>query len=501
MRVLKEHRERQKKLLPLFSPELRATRMAFAKGIWDVFLVFTVVFWVSISFLYGAGYDTMRHIKEATLIFRNFDDSQTAQQLSSAIVAAFKDPGVPLLKDYTGSGSYQSIDAIKDAVWSGDAWGAIYVNDGFGERLEKALTEGADYDPKSAVTLVTEESRHYFKVMMVNKGAQSALSELEGVFAQQVFTQLTSAEGANITSIIDSANSAALITPFSYTIDNIAPYHFDMSMYILSVTLSLCMVVGSFIPSNMWKSIEEPFFKQVRVPQIIALRAFINIVWAIFICVQATGIVFAFHGPSWSPTVGDFFAIFAIFLLNTLAFTFFIDCMQNWVHPRFLLGGYFTTLFVNIAGAMFGAELNNHFFRICYALPFHSSGLMLRTLLTDGSYNKLDFAIPINILWSLFWWTISSFLIARKARLVYDGKILMSNVPPPNPQPAAVVHEKDSAAAPHAESPSASHESEYVSSTTGSPDSSHTDISSHMSRQRARKRTESEVSDIEIEDA
>ncbi|KAJ2358724.1 hypothetical protein H4S01_006247, partial [Coemansia sp. RSA 2610] len=493
------HRERQKKLLPLFSPELRPTRMAFAKGLWDIFLVFTVVFWISISFLYGAGYDTMRHIKDATLIFRNFDDSPAATNLSSMIVTAFEDPAVPLLKDYTGSSRYDSVSAIKDAVWKGDAWGAVIVNNGFGTNLDRALTEGAVYNATSAVTLVTEESRHYFKVMMVNKAAAGALTGLEGAFAEQTFARLLSADGASVASVIDQANAEALITPFSFATDNVAPYHFDMSMYILSVTLSLCMVVGSFIPSNMWKSIEEPFFKQVRVTQVIALRAFINIVWAIFICVQATGIVFAFHGPSWSPSVGDFFAIFAIFLLNTLAFTFFIDCMQNWVHPRFLLGGYFTTLFVNIAAAMFGAELNNHFFRICYAMPFHSSGLMLRTLLTDGSYNKLDFAITINILWSVFWWLVSSFLIARKARLVRDGKIMMSNVPPPpgHAQPA----EATATAEKEPESPAtqiSSSESEFLSSSTASS-ASETDISTHMAGTRARK--SSEMSDIEIEDA
>ncbi|KAJ2080528.1 hypothetical protein H4R24_003012 [Coemansia sp. RSA 988] len=436
--VIRQHGERQKKLLPLFSPEMRATRMAFAKGIWDIFLVFTVVFWISISFLYGAGYDTMRHIKDATVIFRNFDDSQTARDLSTMIVDSYKDASMPLLRDYTDTDKYNSIGAIKDAVWKGDAWAAIIVNEGFGDKLEQALTEDADYDPTKTVTAITEESRHYFKVMMVNKGIQNGLTALEGPFAEKVFNQLLESADNNASAVISQANSEALITPFSYTVDNIAPYHFDMSMYILSVTLSLCMVVGSFIPSNMWKSIEEPFFKQVRVLQIIALRAFINVVWAIMICLQATGIVFIFHGPSWSPDAGDFFGIFAIFLLNTLAFTFFIDCMQNLVHPRFLLGGYFTTLFVNIAAAMFGTELNNHFFRICYAMPFHSSGFMLRTLLTDGSYNKLDYAITINILWSLFWWVISAFLIARKARLVEAGKMMMSNVPPPSAPPPPV---------------------------------------------------------------
>ncbi|KAJ2359288.1 hypothetical protein IWW50_000010 [Coemansia erecta] len=497
--MLKGHRERQKKLLPLFSPELRATRMAFAKGIWDLFLVFTVVYWISISFLYGAGYDTMRHIKDSTFLFRNFDDSDVARNLSTMIVAGFEDPGVPLLKDYTDSDEYDSIAAIKDAVWKGTFWGAVIVNDGFGQHLEQALTEGTDYNATAAVTLVTEESRHYFKVMLTNKSAQGVLTGLEGPFSEQIFEQLISAEGADAATVIDRANANALITPFSYAVDNIAPYHFDMSMYILSVTLSLCMVVGSFIPSNMWKSIEEPFFKQVHITQVIALRAFINIVWATFICIQATGIVFVFHGPTWHPSAGDFFGIFAIFLLNTLAFTFFIDCMQNWVHPRFLLGGYFTTLFVNIAAAMFGTELNNHFFRICYAMPFLNSGIMLRMLLTGGSYDKLRFALPINILWSVFWWVISTFLIARKARLVYEGKMIMSNVPPPAAAPAPAAPEKKGQMSPI----DSSAHSEYLSSATASsgptPSPSDTDISSRMKGPNPRKSAES-TSDIEIED-
>ncbi|KAJ2158068.1 hypothetical protein GGF46_004062 [Coemansia sp. RSA 552] len=506
--MLKEHRARQQKLLPLFAPELRATRMAFAKGIWDLFLIFTCVYWISISFLYGAGYDTMRHIKDASVIFRNFDDSPAARDLSAMIVEAYEDESMPLLHDFTERDLYDTKQSIRDAVWRGDAWAAVYINEGFGEKMMSALTEGTDYDPTTAVTLMTEESRHFFKVMVINKGSRTALTALEGKFAERMFEQLL-AGGANASAIVNQANPNVLITPYSYTEDNIAPYHFDMSMYILSVTLSLCMVVGSFIPSNMWKSIEEPFFKQVRIPQIIALRCFINVLWAIVLCLQGTGIVFAFHGPSWSPSAGDFFAIWGIFTLNTLAFTFFIDCMQNWVHPKFLLGGYFTTLFVNIAAAIFGAELNNHFFRICYAMPFHSTGFMLRTLLTDGSYNKLNYAIPLNFLLSLFWWAISTFLIARKARLVADDKMLMSNVPPPAPEPAAHPDPAPAEKAPFP-SPSASGttqgaaSTDYSSSATASsastPGSSRSDLSSYKRRQHRRHSTGSE-SDIEIEDA
>ncbi|KAJ1730820.1 hypothetical protein LPJ72_004274 [Coemansia sp. Benny D160-2] len=432
--MLRQHRERQKKLLPLFSPELRATRMAFAKGLRDTFIIFTLVFWVSISFLYGSGYDSTRYIHEATTLFVNMDDSTEASSLSQMVVKAYDAPGLPTIFDQTGNEEFSSIAGIKDAVWRGDYWNAVVVNAGFGERLQGALQSGDSYDPTTAMTFYTEESRHYFKVAVVAKAVEAALTGVEPEFAKAMFLNAVGGNANETNAVIDRANPTALVRPYSYTVDNIAPYHFDMSMYILSVTLSLCMVVGSFIPSNMWKSIEEPFFKQVKITQLIALRLAINVIWAFIICLQATGIVFAFRGPSWSPSVGDFFAVFAIFLLNTFAFTFFIDCMQNWIHPKFLLGMYFTTLFVNIAGAMFGSELNNHFFRITYALPFFESGLMLRTLLTDGSYNKLKFAIPINILWSLLWWFISTFLIARKARLVKVGKMTMANVPPP-PQP------------------------------------------------------------------
>ncbi|KAJ2456566.1 hypothetical protein GGI03_006360, partial [Coemansia sp. RSA 2337] len=86
--------------------------------------------------------------------------------------------------------------------------------------------------------------------------------------------------------------------------------------------------------------------------------------------------------------------------------------------------------------------INNHFFRILYATPFLNSGLTLRTLLTRGSYNKTRFSITINVVWSLLWWVVSTFLIARKARLVRAGKLLMANVPPPPSAPAVPVSEK-----------------------------------------------------------
>ncbi|KAJ2723940.1 hypothetical protein GGI07_002318 [Coemansia sp. Benny D115] len=436
-------------------------------------------------------------MKDAKVAFRNFDDSSAAATLSGMINKAFEPETMVNLVDYTGKSEYSSEVALRDAVWRGDLWGAVILHEGFGSRLAEGL-QGAEYNSTGAVTVLWQESRHYFKVMVASGSIKGALTALEVPFAQAVFKEAASAPGASAASVIAQANPQALILPYSYSIDNIAPYHFDMSMYILSVTLSLCMVVGSFIPSNMWKTIEEPFFKQVKISQLIALRLFINVTWAFFICIQATGIVFAFSGPTWSPNAGDFFGLFGLFFLNTLAFTFFIEVLQNWVHPRFLLGAYFTTLFVNISAAIFGTELNNHFFRIMYAMPFLTTGIAMRSLLTDGSYNKFDYVITYNVLISLAWWIVSTFLIARKARLVRAGKLLMANVPPPPPAEPEVQAHGEPAAGDAEKSPKSVESARYP---TTSPSSySNTPVGSSVRLGTTPRRRGDQMSDIEIED-
>ncbi|KAJ1957753.1 hypothetical protein GGI12_004934 [Dipsacomyces acuminosporus] len=446
--MLKEYRERQKKLLPLFAPELRPMRMAFLKGVGEQFIIYTVVFWISICFLFGSGYDTLRHMHDAKVIFRDFDQSKASMALGAMLGHTVEtQPNMfTLVNETSNADKYPTYASVAHHVWKGNAWGAIVINKGFGANLTNALINNAPYTPTSAVTFVSEESRHYLKVQVFSKTVETVLAGIQGPFAQAVFKTIAAADGANYTQVIDRANPTALVLPYSYSVDNVAPYHFDTSLYILSVALSLGMVVGAFIPSNMWKSIEEPFFKQVKIPQVIALRGFVNLAWGFIICLQETGIIFAFRGPSWSPTVGDFFGIFGIILLNTYAFSFFIDCLQNWLHPKFLLATYFTTLFVNISGAIYGTELNNHFFRILYATPFLNSGFMFRTLLTGGSYAEARFAITVNVCWVVLWWVLSTYLIARKARLVRSGKWIMANIPPPPqapaPAPAAPVAEK-----------------------------------------------------------
>ncbi|KAJ2329711.1 hypothetical protein GGH92_009661, partial [Coemansia sp. RSA 2673] len=302
--MLRQHRELQKGLLPLFSPELRGMRMAFGKGLWQMFLIFTVVFWISICFLFGAGYDGSRHMKDARMILRDFDQSPASTALARMINGAFAIHTAPNLVDFTHSTEYSTPAAVRGAVWDGDAWAAIIINQGFGERLAAALASGGDgtgataYDPGSAVTLVTEESRHYFKVQVVIKTSEAILTALHAPYAQAMLEQASGGDNTRLAGLIQNADPLALISPFSFTVDNVAPFHFDLSMYILSVTLSLCMVAGAFIPSNMWKTIETPFYQNVRITQLIGLRLFINLVWAILICLQATGIMFAFRGPS-----------------------------------------------------------------------------------------------------------------------------------------------------------------------------------------------------------
>ncbi|KAJ2716761.1 hypothetical protein H4R19_000442 [Coemansia spiralis] len=431
--MLRAHRMRHRKLVPLFSPELQPLRVGFVRSLGDTFLIYTAVFWIGISFLYGAGYDTMRHIKEANFIFCNFDDSPQATALSSMLIGAFASPDMPRLTDHTDTARCTSPHAVDGRVWRGDAWGAVYINHGFGRNLAAAMLTGAAYDPAAAVTLDIQESRHYLKVATVNHFAEQAVAGVEGPFAQLALNTTLAGAGASAAEVIARANPRAVVLPFSYRLNNVAPLHFDTSLYILSVTMSVCMTAGAFMPSNMWKSIEEPFYKQLRVSQLIALRLVVNIATAALICLQAAGVLMVFHGPSWWPGARVYFALFGIFLLNTTAVTFFIDCLQNWLHPRFLIGAYFVLLSVNIAGAILGGELNNAFFNILYATPFNASGVLLRSLLTNGSYKQYQYALTVNLCLTAFWWLLSTFLIARKARLVKAGTWTMANIPPPPP--------------------------------------------------------------------
>ncbi|KAJ2771705.1 hypothetical protein IWQ56_001678 [Coemansia nantahalensis] len=445
--MLRAHRERQRRLLPLFSRELLPLRVGFAQSLRDTFLIFTAVFWIGISFLYGAGYDTMRHIKGASFVFCNFDNSPAADVLSSMLIGAFAGHDMPRLTDYTGTAWCASTHAVDGAVWHGHAWGAVYVNRGFGESLANAVLAGAAYDPAAAVTLDIQESRHFLKASTVNHLAEAAVSGVEGPFAQQALSAVLARAGGDAAAAVSRANPRAIVLPFSYRVNNVAPYHFDTSLYVLSVALSMCMVAGSFMPSNMWKSIEEPFYRRLRVSQLVALRLAVTLGWAVLICLQAAGIMVIFHGPSWWPGARDYFAIFGIFLLNTAAVAFFIDCWQNWLHPRFLLAAYFVLVAFNIAGAVFGRELNDPFFNLLLAAPFHSSGMLLRTLLTNGSYQRLTYCLTMNFCLTGFWCALSAFLVARKARLVKAGVWTMANIPPPPPQKIQPDTQPDDAAA------------------------------------------------------
>lgn len=464
-----------------------------------MFIIYTIVFWVSICFLFGAGYDTARYIKEARVAFKDFDRSEASTALRTMVTKAFEKEMMPSLVDLTDSTQHMTQEAAKQAVFEGDWWAAAYIKKGFGDQLQRAIAEGAEYDPQQQLVLVTEESRHYLKVQVVTKTMQGGMAAIQAPFARLVFEQAVRQAGGNAATVIDSANPVALVSPFIPRVVNVAPYHFDLSLYILSVTLSMGMVVGAFIPSNMWKTIEEPFYRQVRVGQVILLRSFVNLVWAAVICVQITGIMFAFRGPSWSPTVGDFFGIFGIILLNTLAFSFFIDCLQNWIHPRFLLAAYFMTLFVNISAALFGTELNNHFFRVLYATPFLATGFSLRTLLTDGSYNKSGFAVTVPLVWMVLWWVLSTWLIARKTRLVREGKLLMANIPPP-PSPATEKPGAKAGAAAVPAPPPEAEISEEMSLNDGEEDKRSSISPPSSSAESSRRSYRESVSDIEIED-
>ncbi|KAJ1896178.1 hypothetical protein LPJ66_004141, partial [Kickxella alabastrina] len=124
---------------------------------------------------------------------------------------------------------------------------------------------------------------------------------------------------------------------------------------------------------------------------------------------------------------------------------------------------------------------------------------------------RWHYTITVNVVIAFMWWVISLFLIARKARLVRAGKMLMSNIAP---VPGTVVHhdEDDEHGDKHGDkhgddaqgkegvdrglkSPSPSQASTATSASASSADLSVAENNTTYNRRRGEP-----MSDIEIED-
>ncbi|KAJ1895631.1 hypothetical protein LPJ66_004466, partial [Kickxella alabastrina] len=114
---------------------------------------------------------------------------------------------------------------------------------------------------------------------------------------------------------------------------------------------------------------------------------------------------------------------------------------------------------------------------------------------------RWHYTITVNVVIAFTWWVISLFLIARKARLVRAGKMLMSNIAP---VPGTVQHDDDEngddaqgkeGVARELKSLSPSQASTATSASASSADLSVAENNTTYNRQRGEP-----TSDIEIED-
>ncbi|KAJ1917858.1 hypothetical protein H4219_002968 [Mycoemilia scoparia] len=427
--------------VPIYHSSVKGLRRLIEKNMLKMMLVLTAILWLLLALTNGPIYAQDKYIYRVKVSVVDFDKTQQSGMIKELILSMGyngTNPQMPTIIDRSDDSDWSSHDKISKGLRSNQAWAAWVIEKGFGESLASALYNGTEYQPQKMGRLYLSDTHPYFALVRVQGTVEQMEVAVESYSRALVLKQLL-AQAEGDAKAIARANPAALAKPFAVTVENVAFFSYPISNFVMSIAISMNLVL-CFIPSNMWKGVFAPFWKNVKVWQAVGYNFLFSLLWLLYTSMTISLIVLAFHKNSeWDWSAGNFFGLWGILALGNLPDFLWVLIFQSFVTPLWAVPMYVILLFLNIPSTLYGPDLSHQFFRWYYAMPFYNTSVNIRTMFLHSDY-VLYRSIVIPFAWTILFVPIATWLMIRRARLMREGKINAMNmkVPqPPSDTPAA----------------------------------------------------------------
>ncbi|KAJ2773252.1 hypothetical protein IWQ57_001388 [Coemansia nantahalensis] len=347
-------------------------------------VICSVMIWTGLSLFLGAAYERSTRAHNIGLHVIDLDGGSIGGNVTQMVFAAKPEPTVPT---WVPGPRVSSLDEAKAWVLR-HGWGALVINSGATERLERALYAGASYSPTDVMTVIMSSGRHYTTEMLF---VTPALITTAQTVSRQLALELVTAFQALPPQPQRQTNYVAVTNPIGYTIVDVAPAGFSIAPLMSTfgyLHITLCLV-GILIP---WKLSSFAFFAKVRYRDLVAMWSVLLLCTALILSLYQALAFVAFRGPNYDKlalpyTAATFFKLWFTSAGVTMACAQWMFSLFLVLTPSTVTLASIITILPNVVSTVTVVELAPAFFRIFYALPFYN-GANISLRVTTGAHRE-----------------------------------------------------------------------------------------------------------------
>lgn len=316
-----------------------------------------------------------------------------------------------------------SLDQVKAQVESGAYWGAVVIMPGTSSTLNKMLsTPLKDFDPSGAFAFVYDGGRDplvvkpYIVANMYTSFLQ--FSKLFNPMWIRFSIGLYTQQSVNFTNLYDAPQ--VLGTPVAFTEYDLHPTTASIITSATSVAyIWIFLVAGgsTYLVANMI----QPLTKHSSVPRTMISLLFPLLLFLVTLSMTYSILLLSFGVP-FKDGATQFLSLFGGMLLLQLAVSSMVLFLIFLIPVVYIPTITITFVILNVIAVFNPVELMPKFYRWVYAMPFLNAVQIARYVLM-GSYNRLQFNLPILGVWILVPWVMLPFAIARQKRLARESML------------------------------------------------------------------------------
>lgn len=351
-----------------------------------------ILFLANMCYLYASQFNDSNRAHNLKLLYVDYDGGVIGQAVTVAY-QALKADDFPTL--YTmPTAQYSTPEDVRDAVCSGDYWGAIYAAPNASTGLAATLANGTTLD-RNALTYIWNGARY-------SAFAQSEIYSNILVLIEAARSTYYASSASGVVASANLSNAVALdafLDPIQATEINIKTT--TQGTRVLYNTVSLVMpIIQQFFFMMALNGISSEFQLFTKLSPVTngLIRMVTSVIYTFIGSLCMAGYIWAFK-ESWDVNDNQFVLTWMITWLFMHINFLLVDVLTAFIPMQFLPFCVLTWVIINVTSSISPFELNPGFFRWGYALPGHEVYQVLVQIWSDGCQDQSYRALPILFSW------------------------------------------------------------------------------------------------------
>ncbi|KAG0210566.1 hypothetical protein BGX28_009202 [Mortierella sp. GBA30] len=381
-----------------------------------VLLVMTVSYFGLMALYFGAEFQSDARMKNFDIMVVDLDQAMIGIQYLNYTRMLNKQPGQPnwSIQDAT---LYPNMSSIQDEVRSGQFWGAVVVQPNASANLNMAYAyQYKAYDPTQAFAFIYDGGRDPLVVkphIVANMYTQFLqFSKLFNPLWVQFVLGYSATQNFNVTTL--SRSPQVMGTPIAFEEFDLHPLSASIITSATSVAyIWIFLVAGG--STYLVAHIIQPMTRQASVARTVAMLLLPLLVFLTVLSMAYSILLLAFGVP-FPDGVTQFLSLFAGMLMLQCAVASMVLFLIYLIPVVFIPSITITFVVLNVIAVFNPVELMAPFYRWVYAMPFLNAVQIARYVLM-GSYNRLQYNLPILAAWIMIPIALLPFAIMRRKRI------------------------------------------------------------------------------------